>query len=134
MSKLKSRYSQNHGRTENRIIETLDDLREFEELRAALSPEVRKDLLALKNGKISVKEIQEKYKTIAQMVQVMELLNPKNRMAAAQQILDRSEGKPTEKIEQVHKFEKLKDEELDSLLTSRLKEVTEDTADGDEKH
>jgi len=44
--------------------------------------------------------------------------------------LDRTEGKAKERIETEHKFAKLTDDELDSLLESRLKET--DLADEDQ--
>lgn len=43
-------------------------------------------------------------------------------LAAAQDILDRTAGKATQKTQVEHKYEKLKDEELDALLRSKLAE------------
>lgn len=47
-------------------------------------------------------------------------------LAAAKDVLDRTQGKAKERTETTHKFEKLKDEELDSLILSRLKEEGSD--------
>lgn len=41
-------------------------------------------------------------------------------MSAISDILNRSGGKPTEKVELEHKYSSLKDEELDALLVSKL--------------
>lgn len=46
-------------------------------------------------------------------------------MDAAKQILDRSQGKAIERIQQHHKFEQLSDEQLDALVISKLKEVSD---------
>jgi hypothetical protein len=50
-------------------------------------------------------------------------------LSAIKDILDRTQGRAVERTTTTHKFEKLKDEELDALLKSRLKEV----ADTDEE-
>lgn len=55
-------------------------------------------------------------------------------VAAAKEIFDRNLGKPKEQINHTHKYENLKDEELDSLLSSKLNEVAEDGDKNDGPH
>lgn len=43
-------------------------------------------------------------------------------LSAIKELMDRSKGKATEKQEVTHTYSKLKDEDLDALLESKLKE------------
>jgi hypothetical protein len=51
-------------------------------------------------------------------------------LAAIKDLNDRTEGKAVERVEATHKYEKLKDEELDALLASEEASLERDT----EKH
>jgi hypothetical protein len=52
-------------------------------------------------------------------------------LAAIKDLNDRTEGKAVERVEATHKYEKLKDEELDALLQSEEASLERDTT---EKH
>lgn len=53
-------------------------------------------------------------------------------MAAIKDQRDRTQGKPTEKKEIEHKYSKLKDEELDSLLLSEARSLKDDSTESDD--
>ena len=53
-------------------------------------------------------------------------------LAAAKELLDRTDGKVTEKKEITHKMDKLSDQEFDAILKSEFEELGEDF--GSEKH
>ena len=53
-------------------------------------------------------------------------------LAAIRDQRDRTQGKPTEKKEVEHRYAKLKDEELDSLLISEARSLKSDAAEADD--
>jgi len=100
----------------------LDDLAEFEEFRNDFLKVLRKDLAA----GLSPTELRNKYKSLVQARQLAIALTSEdtNQAAqAAQKILDRQEGKATEKQEVQHKFEQLPDEELDAVIQGKLNKL-----------
>jgi hypothetical protein len=50
-------------------------------------------------------------------------------LAAIKDVADRTSGKPTEKKEIKHTLEKLSDNELDALLTTKLRDMSDDDSD-----
>ena len=117
----KKKASFNH--TEHKMVKNLDDLAEFEKFREEFLPSIRKDLYSKK----SAKQILEKYTPLAAARKAMALVSPNEDIAirAATHILDRTEGKPKEKIEHTYKYESLSEEELRSKLLSLEAENTQ---------
>ncbi len=109
-----------HG-AENSMIAKIDE-KTFQEYNAKILKGIRQDLL---NG-MKAEEILKKYEAHAAAALVSSLINPITAQGAAEKILDRTQGKATQRTESTHKFEKLKDEELDALLQSRLTEIEDD--------
>lgn len=111
------------NKQERKMVKLLDDLREFESFRNEILPKLQK---MLKEG-ASAQKIYEFAQSYAAARAVSVLMDPDSTkaLAAAKDILDRTIGKPKERHEHEHKYSQLKDEELDALLTSRLKEVEE---------
>lgn len=108
--------------TEDRLAAALDELAAFQEFKAEFLPQIRADLRAKK----SAREIMQKYSAMAAARMVMVALtaaDPTKAASAAKDIMDRAEGKATEKVEVQHKYGELKDDELDALLESKLKEA-----------
>ena len=99
----------------------LDELSEFEDFKTQFLPLLRKDL---RDG-LTSEQIREKYTALAQATVVAALANPdpKVRQAAAKDLLDRAEGMAKQRVEQVHKLEKLPDEQLKSLVISELEGI-----------
>lgn len=113
----------NHA--EDSLVEALDDLALFQEMRAELLPELRR----LIETKAPTKQILESARAAAvarlASLAVMDE-DSKTALAAIKELLDRSEGKVTEKKEITHAMSKLKDEELDALVLSTLDEADSD--------
>lgn len=118
-------------KNEHKMAQAIDDLAEFEEFKQSLLPALRADL---RKG-TPAKEILEKVKGLAAArlgTIVATEIDSSKALAAIKDLLDRTEGRAVERSVTTHKFEKLKDAELDALLESRLKESND--SDGDEKH
>lgn len=113
------------NKVEEQMVEVLDDLALFQELRAELLPELRR----LIETKAPTKQILESARSAAvarlASLAVMDE-DSKTALAAIKELLDRSEGKVTEKKEITHAMSKLKDEELDALVLSTLDEADSD--------
>jgi molecular chaperone GrpE (heat shock protein) len=99
----------------------LHDLEQFEDYQTILAS-IRKDIKAgMKEA-----ELARKYAPLAQARIISDMLttdNPQAALAAAKDLLDRANGKATEKKEVTHKFSELKDEELDAILKSEVEEL-----------
>lgn len=124
-----ARRSRKHGARVNDVeriqARTIDNIRQFEEYKEDILPKIRK---MLKDGAKSEEIIAFAQAYAAARIVTIALTDDDAGKAttAAKDLLDRHMGKATERKEVSHKFEKLKDEELDALLTSRLKEVADD--------
>lgn len=108
---------------EDRMIELIDNVRDFEEFSQSLPGQLRSDVLS---GKYTAEQLRKKYLPLVQARQIATaILEPDSAKAhsAANSILDRTEGKATEKHEHVHRLGRLKDEELDAMLISEMEEV-----------
>lgn len=92
----------------------------FRAFQAKILASLKEDLM---NG-MKAEDIFKKYEPQAAAALVSALLDPKNVVTASEKILDRTQGKAVQKVDSTHRLEKLKDSELDSFLTSRLKELT----------
>jgi ribosome-binding protein aMBF1 (putative translation factor) len=107
---------------QNRMAQTLDDLKEFEEFRNETLKSLRKDL---KNN-LSADAIRKKYTAILQARLISSALTTEDdakALAIAKDVLDRVEGKAKESQEVTHRLEKLSDKELDALLQSEEAEL-----------
>lgn len=108
---------------EHRMVQKLDELAEFESFKTEILPKLRK---AIKDN-LSTKEITEMARAIA-TARVATIAawseDDKTALSAAKELLDRAEGKATEKKEITHKMANLKDEDLDALLITAINETT----------
>lgn len=92
------------------------DLAQFDDYQTILAT-IRKDI---KNG-LTPKQLREKYAPLAQARVISDMLTNENAgmaLAAAKDMLDRIEGKATEKKEVSHRFSDVSDKELDAILKS----------------
>jgi hypothetical protein len=105
---------------EEKLIGAIDEKR-WMEYQAKVLTSIREDLL---KG-LKADEIFKKYEAHAAAALVSSLINPRDTVAAAEKILDRTQGKATQRTENVHKLEKLSDEELNALLKSQIQEEDE---------
>jgi hypothetical protein len=99
-----------------------EQLASFEAFRSSLIPELAEDVL---NG-MAPADLREKYASLIQARQIMEAITSEDAGkagAAAKDILDRSEGKATERKIVEHKFDNLTDQELDAILKSEEEDL-----------
>lgn len=111
--------------TEAKLVKSLDDLAAFEEFQVEIAPTLR---AAIKKGE-TPEEIYKKvlsYIAARQVTIALTDQNPTTALAAAKEVMDRVRGKSTERKEIKHQLEELPDEQLDSLLLTKLKEASED--------
>lgn len=110
------------------MARALDDMSEFRKFREELLPVIRKDLEAGLSGE----EIMRKYESYAaaRIISIAAMEQDSGKaLAAAKDILDRSQGKAKERSEVTHKLEKLPEEQLDALLLAKLEEAQDEQAD-----
>lgn len=123
MGKKSAKGSARARRYENRMARSLDRLADLESFAEMFLPAIRGDL---KSG-MSADEIYDKYKSIAAArvaTIVVSEIDSSKALTAAKELLDRSGGKAAEKKEVTHKYERLKDEELDSLLLTEASDMS----------
>lgn len=130
MAKTKSRQKEYATRRMNRLA---DKLAAVEDYHANVPAELRR----LLENRATPDDILQFAASLAAARLVTELASSHagTAMEAAKQILDRSQGKAVERIQQHHKFEKLDESQIDALLLSKLKEVggsseEEESSDG----
>lgn len=107
---------------ETAMTSLIDQLVEFEEFRSTILPAIKKDLMKGMNAK----QLREKYAALVQARQLTTAIASADEMrasAAARDIMDRAEGKATERKEVTHRYAELKDEELDAILKSEEEEL-----------
>jgi hypothetical protein len=118
-----SRYNQpKTNKTEDETIELIDQLTAFEDFQGNILPALQKDV---KNG-LSTKQLREKYASLVQArIITAALANPDDgkALAAATDLINRVEGKPTEKKEVTHTLANASDKEIDAILRSELEEL-----------
>ncbi len=122
MAKPKDSRRAYRGTAERVTVDLIDEVREFQQFKADLLPILRKDVL---QG-TPAKDILEKVKSIAAArlgLIAASAIDQRTALNAIAEILNRTDGKPKESLTTTHKFAKLKDEELDALLTSRFKDA-----------
>jgi uncharacterized lipoprotein NlpE involved in copper resistance len=107
---------------EDKTIDMVDDLREFREFKKKYLPAIRADLSA----GMTPKQLREKYASLAQAAEIMDLLDPHKRATAAKNIIDRVEGKAIETVKHEHKYKGLKREQAEALLLSKLGALNKD--------
>jgi hypothetical protein len=108
-----------HMSNQNKMANQLDQLALFEEMQAELLPKLQK--LIRQNA--SPEKIYKEFAALAAARTVSVALTEEDSgkaLAAVKEVLDRTQGKATEKVETTHKYSKLDDAELDNLLKSTL--------------
>jgi len=110
--------------TQDDYATLLSDLNEFIEFRTKILPAIRKDLAT----GMSAPELRKKYAALVQARIITEALTTPDAgkaTALAKDVIDRVEGKATEKKEVTVKYADVSDEELDALLMSEEAELAE---------
>lgn len=106
---------------EHRMVRSLDKLAAYERFQELIMPEVIKDLEA----GLTAEEIMKKYAHLAaaKLITTAVTGSEHKSTAAAKEILDRVQGKATERKEVTHKLDKLPDDQLDALLLTELEDM-----------
>ncbi len=110
------------NRSENKTIELIDKIRKFADFEKTILPALQDDVKA----GMGPKELRTKYASLVQARIISEALNNPDggkALVAAADIINRSEGKATEKKEVTHRFDSLSDEELDAVLESETQDL-----------
>ena len=109
------------NRQENRTVEALEDLAEFQDFKADLLPKIRAQLTA----GASTKDILNTARAVAvgrlAMIAAMEG-DAKTALTAIKELLERTDGKVSEKKEITHQLANMPTEELDALLITAVTE------------
>jgi len=107
---------------EDRMVESLDELSFFQEFKAELLPDLRK----LVEGGAPTKEILERARALAtaRLASLAALeTDSRTALVAIKELMDRLDGKATERKEIKHSMEQLRDEELDALVMTAMNEA-----------
>jgi hypothetical protein len=110
------------NREDERMAKAMCELEAFEKFKDEILPALRRDL----DKKMSAEEILQKYATLAAARGISIALSEKDAgkaLSAVKNILDRVQGKATERREVKHQYEDLPDEELDAILMSEMQDL-----------
>lgn len=110
---------------EDRMIEAMDDLAEFDQFKAEILPKIRKQLSA----NAPTKDILNTARAVAvgRLAMIAALENDsKTALTAIKELLERTDGKVLEKKEITHAMANLKDDDLDALLITAVSDSDDD--------
>jgi len=108
------------GKTQDWMVRSLDDLKEFDQLKAEILPKVREMLKKGKKRK-EILEFAADY-AAARLITLTFDEDTSKALVASKDILDRADGKATESKTVTHKYDGLSDEELIALRNSKRQE------------
>lgn len=123
---MANRYRDGKKET-SKMARLIDDLTEFEKYQKEVLKKIRQDIAA----GMTAPELRKKYAAQIQGRMITDALTEEDKGKAAtigKDIIDRVEGKATEKKEVTHKFSEMSDKELDAILQSEesdLKDMEE---------
>lgn len=112
-----------HG-AETQMHNLIRDLQAFETFKETILPAIRKDLT---NG-FTAKQLREKYAALVQARQITTALSSEDAGLAAsvsKDVIDRVDGRATEKKVVEHKFSELSNEELDAIIKSEQEDLAD---------
>lgn len=119
----------NRNVVEHNMARAIDEMAFYEQFKADLLPAIQKAMLEGKQAH-EITAMAQAY--AAARIASIVALEPDSAkaLAAAKDILDRTQGRAIERKELHHKLDKLREEEVDALLISSLSEV--DITEGEE--
>jgi hypothetical protein len=104
------------------MASVLDELLAYEDWRQTILPELKKMIAAGKSADEMYAWAESFAAGRAISIALTETDSTKA-LSGVKEILDRSKGKAKERVDVEHRYSKLKDEEIDALLESKLDEV-----------
>ena len=132
-AKPKRKARKYSGRPEQDSVATLiDNLTAFEDFTESILPALRRDIKA----GMTPEDMRKKYASLVQARTITTAITSDDgrAMAAAKDILDRNEGRATEKKEITHRYADMKDEELDAILQSEEDDLQQLIDHTEQKH
>lgn len=121
---------QKHDSAEERMARAIDELAEFEDFKQSLLPKLRQ---MLRDGRSADQIRREVGPYIAARVASMALtgnLKSPNTLKAAQDVLDRLEGKAVQRVEQKTVYAQMSKKELAALCFQKLRDARIIDAEG----
>jgi DNA-directed RNA polymerase specialized sigma24 family protein len=115
------KYRRTRNTELDKAVRNLDELQAFQDFKELILPVLRQDL----DKGMTAEEILEKYTAIAAARIVSDMVKDTG-SDAAKDILNRTRGKATERKEIRHRLESLPEDQVDALLLSKLKDVTDE--------
>jgi hypothetical protein len=112
------------------MASVLDELIAFEDFRSTILPKL-KEMIAAGKSADEMYSWAESYAAGRAISIALTESDSTKALSGVKEILDRSKGKAKERVDVEHRYSKLKDEEIDALLESKLAEAT--LADDDSK-
>lgn len=112
------------NKEEDRVADLIDRIADYEDFVSNVLPALRKDV----DAGMDSKTLRAKYAPLIQARVITEALtNPDagKALTAAADLLNRHEGKATERKEVKHTLENLSDKELDAVLESEIQDLEE---------
>jgi hypothetical protein len=106
---------------ERKRIKDLDEATRLAAFRENLSDSIKRDL---EKG-LDAEQLMSKYESmaVARLITILQTEPDSGKaLGAVKELLDRIQGKPTQKQEVKHQYEKLQDDELDAVLNTMLDE------------
>jgi hypothetical protein len=94
----------------------------FEDFQTNILPALQRDVTA----GLTAKQMREKYTAVVQARLITDVLmtqDPKEAATIGKDLIDRVEGKATEKKEVTHRFSEMSDKELDAVLKSEEEDL-----------
>lgn len=119
------------NKEENYVNDFVDRINKFEEFQKDILPMLRADIA---NG-TPPEELIKKYRThlaARQVTIALTEVDANKALAAIKDLRDRDEGKAVNREEVTHKYENMREEEIESILLSKLKD--NDISKDDKKH
>lgn len=116
-----TRKKPTNKQSEDKMARLMEEKALFDEFRNTILPGLQRDLLA---GKSADEILQSNEAVAAARLVTIATTEPDagKALAASKALLERVSGKPTEKRDVTHKYEKLKDEEIDAVVATLLEE------------
>lgn len=135
MANRRPRGNKRHwNKTEDALTKTVERVELFEQYSKDVLPELQR---LLKEGR-SAEELYQRFSDQAAARAItIALTEPDSGKAlqAVKEVQDRAHGKPKERAEHTHKYEKLTDQELEALMKSKIEEaglIIEEDEDDDQ--
>lgn len=117
--------------TEERAMDLIEDLREFEQFKQEVLPMLR-DAVAKKKPSEEIFELVRAHSAAKLATIALLEKDSQKAMQAIDKILQRTDGPVVQKSETEHRFGRLKDEQLVALLKTKLNKTQSDEDDSEQ--